>query len=407
MSSVKKRKFSRRNSRIGKHEDLDSGTPFKMKFMLSQGMVPLWIQVMVFGQAASIYSLVYRCDIAILGMSLLLIAVLDMYMNPFVGSLQDREVLDSKGFPVKQWGRRASWFATHLPLCMILVAAMLLPPQSTSSDPGALIYIWFFVISLCGKWVHTVLVLAQYSAGDEIYPYGLSLSHTLIIITKSHLHQPQTHTYQYINRSQAERIQLYGLNVLMQVFAIILAVVGVQLIIGDADNSPDRCCAAEFKDNLAKTCVVTGNGTNTTYTVNDNLKADVSTSLIIVIIFTLLSLLGVLGVNPMKSAKQPTKQSAESAKEGAFSNLHEFTKWKPFVTLFMFWFFKVTNSSLTGMASFYMTYVLALDRDELATAFIAVAFIGLVVEVVVAGICSWFFGTKSKTSKTLSVNPRW
>ena len=59
------------------------------------------------------------------------------------------------------------------------------------------------------------------------------------------------------------------------------------------------------------------------------------------------------------------------------------------------------------MASFYMTYVLALDRDELATAFIAVAFIGLVVEVVVAGICSWFFGTKSKTSKTLSVNPRW
>ena len=80
MSSAKK--FQRRNSRIGKSEQIHSGTPVSMKFWLAQAQVPLWIEIMVMGQAATIYSLVYKCDIAILGALSVLIAIVDIFMNP-------------------------------------------------------------------------------------------------------------------------------------------------------------------------------------------------------------------------------------------------------------------------------------------------------------------------------------
>jgi Na+/melibiose symporter-like transporter len=270
-------------------------------------------------------SLVYKCDIAVLGGLLVLVALLDIVMNPIAGYLQDQEFLDSKGFPVKTWGRRASWFVTHFPLTLLVLAAILLPPQSPSSDPTAVTYLWFFFVSIVAKWVHTVNTVAINAAGDEIYP------------------------------SQAERTQLFGYRVAIIVIAVLVAVVCTQSIIGDADNSPDRCCAAEFEGNLPKTCIVSTsiNSTNTTYIIDINLKSDVSTSVVMVIVLTVLSFLGLLGVKPLMFAKQPVKEGARDRKQGLFKGLHEFLYWKPFVCLFCAEFFdKVAGQTLTAIVCF-------------------------------------------------------
>ena len=94
----------------------------------------------------------------------------------YAGYLQDQEILDTKGFKVKKYGRRSGWYILHLPVNIIATAALLMPPQG---DASTFTYIWFFVMSLLGKWAHTVMLISITSAGDEIYP------------------------------SQAERVQLY------------------------------------------------------------------------------------------------------------------------------------------------------------------------------------------------------
>ena len=96
-----------------------------------------------------------------------------------MGYLQDQEALNSKGFKVEKYGRRASWYILHLPLCIVVTAAILIPPQSSDSDATAITYAWFFLLALFGKWIHTVMTISIHSAGDEIFP------------------------------SQAERVQLY------------------------------------------------------------------------------------------------------------------------------------------------------------------------------------------------------
>ena len=141
--------------------------------------------------------------------------------------------------------------------------------------------------------------------------------------------------------------------------------------------------------------------------IDNELKAEVSTSMIVVVILVIVSLLGIFGVQPLKHAKQPTIHEASNQKEGVFSGLSEFMKWRPFASLYFFYFFKITNASFNGLANFYLAYCLALDRDELAKAYITIAFIGLVLEVCCTAFCAWYFGRKSKSSKTLSVNPRW
>ena len=88
----------------------------------------------------------------------------------FAGYLQDQEILDNKGFKVKKYGRRAGWYILHLPLSIIVTAALLMPPRSSDSDASAITYIWYFVMSLLGKWTHTVMMISVTSAGDEIYP---------------------------------------------------------------------------------------------------------------------------------------------------------------------------------------------------------------------------------------------
>ena len=85
----------------------------------------------------------------------------------FAGYLQDQEVLDTKGFKVKKYGRRAGWYILHLPLSILVTAALLMPPQK---DASTFTYIWYFVMSLLGKWTHTVMKISITSAGDEIYP---------------------------------------------------------------------------------------------------------------------------------------------------------------------------------------------------------------------------------------------
>ena len=80
MSSAKK--FQRRNSRIGKSEDIHSGTTQSLKFWLAQCQIPMWIEIIVRGMAPTIYSLVYKCDIAILGVLSMLIYISDIFMNP-------------------------------------------------------------------------------------------------------------------------------------------------------------------------------------------------------------------------------------------------------------------------------------------------------------------------------------
>ena len=49
------------------------------------------------------HSLVYKCDIAIPGGLLVIVAILDILMNPIAGYLQDKEILDQKGFPVRNF----------------------------------------------------------------------------------------------------------------------------------------------------------------------------------------------------------------------------------------------------------------------------------------------------------------
>ena len=79
MSSAKK--FQSRNSRIGKSEDIHSGTTQSLKFWLAQCQIPMWIEIIVRGMAPTIYSLVYKCDIAILGALSMLIYISDIFMN--------------------------------------------------------------------------------------------------------------------------------------------------------------------------------------------------------------------------------------------------------------------------------------------------------------------------------------
>ena len=83
----------------------------------------------------------------------MVVALADVVMNPIVGYMQDKEMLDHRGFPVKKWGRRASWFVVHFPMILIVNAAILLPPQSIGSDPTFFTYLWFFIVGFVGKWV--------------------------------------------------------------------------------------------------------------------------------------------------------------------------------------------------------------------------------------------------------------
>ena len=239
-------------------------------------------------------------------------------------------------------------------------------------------YVWFFLVSAAGKWVHTVCTVATNAAADEIYP------------------------------SQGERTQLFGYRVAIIVIAVLIAIVATQSIIGDADNSPDRCCAAEFDGNLPKTCIVSGEGANATYVIDANLKANLSTNLIMVIMLTITSLVGLLGIKPMMLAKQPTKEEARDRKEGILTNLHEFVYWKPFVYLFLAESFdKMAGQILVSLAPFLMTYFLWLDRDEFAQTLVFLTVIGMLMQGASVSLCAWYFGTKSESSETISINPRW
>ena len=199
--------------------------------------------------------------------------------------------------------------------------------------------------------------------------------------------------------SQAERVQLFGYRVAIIATAVLIAVVCTQSISGDADNSPDRCCAQEFEANLAKTCITTQNGTNTIYTIDNEFKASVSTSLIFVIVITIIGLVGLFSIKPMMLAKQPTNRQSSKDNDGIFSNLHEFIYWKPFVYLFFANLFDTfAGQMLTAIAPFFMTYFLWLERDEFVSVFTIVVVIGMFVQFASIALCSWYFGTSSKSS---------
>ena len=53
------------------------------------------------------------------------------------------------------------------------------------------------------------------------------------------------------------------------------------------------------------------------------------------------------------------------------------------------------------------TYFLSLDRDEFAQTLVVLTVIGMLMQALSVSLCAWYFGTKSESSETISINPRW
>ena len=337
------------------------------------GSFPLWILAIVAGQSPSIYSLVFGCDVGTLGLILVFVSVADVFMNFVAGYVQDREYL-SMLFPIKSWGRRSPWYATHMPLCILCTCLFFLPPQSSAEEPTFITYLWFGVLALVAKWTTTICFVAVGSASDELFP------------------------------AQSERVQIYGWRILTIWTSVMIAVVAVNLVIGDSDNSPDRCCAAEFEDNLPGRCEQVTNGTNVSFVLKEESEKSMSTSLTMSLVCVGASLLGFFAVAPLRLAQQPADVSKI---ENFRKNAMEFFRQPSFVYLFMVALLDTTAGQiLTVVAPFFMTLVIALDRKDYATVLILATFSGMIAQLAGSGICVWLFGTTSESSKTTSVNPR-
>jgi len=276
----------------------------------------------------------------------------------------------SKYFPTEAFGRRAPWFVTHLPVIMLTIVLINFPPQSSSKNATWITYLWFGAVMLLAKWSSSVVGIAVNAAIDEIFP------------------------------AQMERVQIWGLNVFAIWTAIIIAIVASNSIIGDADNSPERCCDAQFEENLGNNCEMILNETlNTTlYIYDDTFSLESSTAFLMTAVMILFSFVGICGLSTMRLAKQPANKEEVGA--STWQNIAYFARWPAFQLLFVHAAAEAMgNTMLTTFAAFYITYVLAFPRDEFAAALITVTIMGMIVQFLSAGLGSWFFGTASENSK--------
>ena len=356
---------------------LNSGHSMVFKMQLAMGSIPLWLMAIVGGQASSIYSLVFNCNVGILGAILVVIAIVDTVFNPLAGYFQDKEWL-SRCFPSASWGRRAPWYITHVPIAILCTFLVFVPPQSESGGNAKFeTYCWFAFVSILAKWVTTVCWIANGAASDEIFP------------------------------AQDERVQLYGMRVVTIWVAALVGVVAVNIVVGDADNAPDRCCGAEFTENLPSSCKTIVNETTGSemYVIesSDGVN-DMSTTTTMAIVCVAFSLVGLFAISPMRMAKQPADLDKV---ERMWQSLQAFLKWRPFLYLFVVTCLDaLCGQILTVIAPFFMAYVIALDRDEYSRVLILTTVLGMIAHLFAAAVCVWVFGTESERSKTKSINPR-
>lgn len=328
----------------------------------------MWIQNILLTNAVNIYTLVFNCNVGIISGILFVVAVFDTLINPYIGFIQDKERL-SKLFSSDTYGRRAPWFITHFPLLLLSIVLCTFPPQKPGSEPTWITYVWYAIVMIIGKWASSVVGIAVMSAIDEIFP------------------------------AQMERVQIWGMTVFTIWIGILIAVVSSNMIIGDADNSPERCCGAEFDNNLANRCEKVINATTnlTTYVFSDEISLERSTTAMTTFVMFVSSLVGFFGISTMKLAKQPANK--DEVGSSMWENIKYFAAWPAFRLYFIHIMAEsLGNIMLTTFAAYYITFVLAFPRDEFASALIFITLIGVCVQYLTAGIGSWLFGTESRTS---------
>ena len=349
----------------------------KMQFALAQ--LTIWIQTIFLGQAATIYALVFSCDIGTLGAILFCAAIFDCLINPYVGLIQDKESL-SRWFSVERYGRRAPWFLTHAPIQMLTVFLICFPFGRTSGQDGDAwdMYVWFAAVIFIGKWASTVCGISVFASMDEIFP------------------------------TQRERARVWSLNMVLIWIGLIVAMVSGNIIIGDSDNSPDRCCAEEFANNLPKSCeaiVVHNTSTNmnvTMYIIQETAEKEVTTTMTMALVCVGFSFLGLFSVPIMKLARQPADKNAIEG--NIWDHVKYFFTWRAYICQFVHLVAESTgNGLLTAFAAFYMNYVLAYPRDEFTVALISVTLMGALFQMIGVALCGWYFGTNSERSASTSV----
>jgi len=328
-----------------------------------------------------VYSLAFNADIGALGAILFVVACIDTLVNPFVGYIQDNEWLSSY-FSKEKYGRRAPFYITHAPIMIISTALVFFPIKGENESANAGTYIWFTVLLVVMKWCHSVQSIAVGAATDEIFPI------------------------------QMERSHIWTLNVIFLWIGIMIAVTSSNLTIGDSDNSPHRCCSSEYDTNLPIFCEKVFNETLnvTQYIIEDKVGFNASNTVVVVLMFSCISIIGfVCAASPLKAAKQPATTKGADSFTSFWKNMKYYMKWKAFRALMAQSFFEsISNSLMTSLSPFYLTFVVGLNRDEYASTMILTVMTGMIMQIVSAIVCNLVYGTKSKSkdSKTISRHPR-
>jgi Na+/melibiose symporter-like transporter len=296
----------------------------------------------VFGLATQLYALAFGGDLAILGWITILIAVWDVINDVMVGKLMDAEFLTGAWFPAEEWGRRAPWMVTHLPVLAISMFLLMIPPESLFGTAG--LYVWFGFMLFVAKWCYTATLTAFQAVSVELFPF------------------------------KEERFVIEAWTVPWAWLGAISAVLVVSNAIGKGSSTKEECGESGEANAAFR-------------------YAGGAVSLVI-------TFLSMLSVKYLKMAKK----RAEKDKVGSFGDfLKDISTNKAVLILIFFRLLRIWSGVGTGLYLLYLRFVAEESKERVASFGLIVPVIGMIVQIFFAVFWGWYFAKTKQNPRWYSI----